>query len=271
MAKDDLVTQLQTLDRWASRQRRLIGFLHRNGISGLIAKVCEVGISGAAGFVIRQLRYHASSFLGGRWDRKHGVDTSGQIDLIDIDVVGPNRDGGYSSVSTSPSAYAFLSGLFPADWREFTFVDVGCGKGRVLMLAALQGFDTIVGIEFAPLICQVAEQNLLRFSGRKPTEWSIINADATAVDLPSGVPLLIYSFNPFKAEIWERFLPVLLKAKEANKNPMCLVLSGTIPEALREAAGLIKSSARFRERAHGVTPFFFDAYAPYYYWIFDAI
>jgi hypothetical protein len=138
------------------------------------------------------------------------------------------------------------------------------------MLAALQGFDTIIGIEFAPLICQIAEQNLVRFSGRRPAKWSIVNADATAVDLPSGVPLLIYSFNPFKAEIWESFVPVLLKAK-ANKNPMCLILSGTTPEALRGAAAVIEGSARFRERAHGVTPFFVDAYAPYYYWVFDAI
>src|SRR5205807_2398866 len=112
---------------------------------------------------------------------------------------------------------------------------------------------------------------LVRFSGRRPAKWSIVNADATAVDLPSGVPLLIYFFNPFKAEIWEKFVPVLLKANDASKKPLCLVLSGTIPEALRDAAAVIKSSARFRERAHGVTPFFADAYAPYHYWVFDAI
>ena len=271
MAEKDPGSQLQAVDRWASRKRRSIEFLRQNGVGGLIAKVREAGINGTAEFVTRQLRYHMCSFLGTRWDRKYGVDTSGQIDLIDIDVVGPNREGGYSSVSTSPSAYAFLSALFPADWKEFTFVDVGSGKGRVLMLAALQGFDTIIGIEFAPLICQIAEQNLDRFTGRRPAKWSVVNADATAVDLPSGVPLLVYSFNPFKAEIWERFIPVLLKANEANKNPMCIILSGTIPEALRAAAAVIEGSARFRARAHGVTPFFADAYSRYDYWIFDAI
>src|SRR5258706_281335 len=271
MVNKDPGAQLQAVDRWASRKKRSIEFLHQNGVGGLVAKVREAGISGTARFVKRQLRYHACSFLGARWDRKYGVDTSGQIDLIDIDVVGPNRDSGYSSVSTSPSSYALLSAFFPADWKQFTFIDVGCGEGRVLMLAASQGFDTIIGIEFAPLICQIAEQNLVDFSGRRPAKWSIVNADATTVDLPSGVPLLIYSFNPFKAEIWEKFVPVLLKANEANKNPMCLILSGTIPEALRAAAAVIEGSARFRQRAHGVTPFFADAYAPYHYWVFDAI
>jgi predicted RNA methylase len=271
MAEKDPGAQLRAVDRWVSRRQRSIEFLRQNGIGGLIVKIREAGISGTAGFVRRQVRHQACSFLGSRWDRKYGVDTSGQIDLVNVDVVGPNKDNGYASVSTSPSAYAFLSAYFPGDWKEFTFVDVGCGKGRVLMLAALQGFETIIGIEFAPLICQIAEQNLASFSGRPPRDWSIVNADATTVELPSDAPLLVYCFNPFKAEIWKRFIPVLLKANEAQGNPMCLIVSGTIPDELRAAAAEIESSSRFRTRAHGVTPFFVDAYAPYHYWVFDAI
>jgi SAM-dependent methyltransferase len=271
MIKSDVSARLQAVDRWASKKRRAIEFLSQNGIGGLVAKVREGGISGTTRFIKRQIRYRACAFLGARWDRKYGVDTSGQIDLIDIEVVGANRDGGLSVVSTSPRAYAFLSALFPADWKEFTFVDVGCGKGRVLLLAALQGFDRIIGIEFAPLVCQIAEQNLARFSGRRPTEWSIVNADATTTHLPSGVPLLIYCFNPFNAEVWNMFVPVLLKARQSTKDPMRLILSGTTPEILCASVAVIEGSACFRERAHGVTPFFVDSYAPYYYWVFDAI
>ena len=75
----------------------------------------------------------------------------------------------------------------------------------------------------------------------------------------------------FFSEMWERFVPVLLKARGASHRPMCLIISGTIPETLRVAAGIIEKSACFRRRAHGVTPFFADAYAPCDYWIFDAI
>src|SRR6266851_3171003 len=93
MAKEDLGAQLQAVDRWASRKRRSIEFLQQNGIGGLFAKVRAAGIRGTSEFIKRQLRYHVCSFLGARWDRKYGVDTSGQIDLIDIDVVGSNKDG----------------------------------------------------------------------------------------------------------------------------------------------------------------------------------
>jgi predicted RNA methylase len=270
MAKKDLSAQLRKVDRWSSRKKRSIEFLQQNGVSGLVAKVREVGPGETAKFVKRQVRYHACSFMGARWDRQYDVDTSGQIDLKDIDVVGQNKNGGHSAVSISPRAYEFLSALFPTDWKEFTFVDVGCGKGRVLMLAALQGFETIIGIEFAPLICQIAQENLVRFSGRRPAKWFVVNADATAIDLPSGVPLLIYCCNPFNAEIWKMYLPVLLKTYEANKKPMCLILSGTMRETLHAVAAVITGSSRFRERACGVSPFFVDAYSPYYYWAFDA-
>lgn len=271
MTETDPGAQLKAVDRWASRKRRSIEFLQQNGVGGLIAKAREAGFSGTAGFAKRQIRYQAASFLGKRWDRRYGVDTSGQIDLVNLDVVGPNREAGYASVSTSPRSYEFLSTFFPPNWKNFKFVDVGCGKGRVLMLAALQGFDAIVGIEFAPLISQIATRNLTRFSGRRPAEWFVLNADATAIDLPTDAPLLIYCFNPFKIEMWERFVPVLLRARAASQQPMCLIISGTIPETLHAAADIIEASRAFRRRAHGVAPFFADAYAPSAYWVFDAV
>src|SRR5258708_39926077 len=107
MAKKDQGAQLQAVDRWASRRRRSFQFLRQNGVGGLIAKVREAGIGGTTGFVKRQLPSHVCSFLGAPWDRRFGVDKSGQIDLIDIDVVGANKDGGLSSVSHFSSSYLF--------------------------------------------------------------------------------------------------------------------------------------------------------------------
>src|SRR5262245_13925847 len=109
MAKDDLNAQLQAVDRWASRSKRSIEFLRRNGLYGLVVKMREAGVGGTAGFLWRQARYQVCAFLGTRWDTKYGVDTSGQIDLTNVHVVGPNRDSGYASVATSPRAYAYLS------------------------------------------------------------------------------------------------------------------------------------------------------------------
>jgi len=271
MEQNDTTVQLRAIDRWGSRRARAIEFLRKNGLRGLIARVHEAGVVETTKFITRQFRFQLCSFLGTQWDRRYGVDTSGQIDLLNIDVLGSNKDSGFASVSSSPKAFAFLAELFPADWNRFTFVDVGCGKGRVLLLAALHGFKKIVGIEFAPALCQLAKRNLNDFAGPHPLEWSVINADATTVDLPAGVPLLIYCFNPFKVNVWEKFIPIVLKARVSGMQPVCLVISGTVPDELRAVAAVIENTLRFRKRAHGVTPFFSDAYAPYDYWVFDVI
>jgi SAM-dependent methyltransferase len=271
MPEDELSDRLQAVDRWALRRKRLFKLFREEGIGGLVERASKAGIGGTIGFLGRQIRYQICSLMGAQWDRKYGVDTAGQIDLVDIDVIGPNKADGYASVATSPRAFAFLSAFFPDDKKQFTFVDVGCGKGRVLMLAGLQGFDRVIGVEFAPLLCEVAKKNLDGFSGRRPAEWSVVNADAATIDLPLDGPLLIYSFNPFNAEVWRQFVPVLLRARKIGKHPLRLILSGTLPESLRAAAAVVQESAGFQQRAQGVTPFFLDAYAPYYFWVFDAL
>src|SRR5579863_1456132 len=150
MAKDELSDRLQAVDRWALRKKRLITLVRQEGVRGFAERLSQAGLSGATAFVRRQARYQLCSYMGSQWDRKYGVDTTGQIDLEDIDVLGLNKADGYASVSTSPRAFSYLSKFFPSDSQEFTFFDIGCGKGRVLMLAALQGFNKIVGVEFAP-------------------------------------------------------------------------------------------------------------------------
>lgn len=272
MIKRRAPTEMQLIDRWATRRQRTIAFLREKGLRGLLDKARSAGLGGSVAFVNRQFRYQLCKVLGEWWDRKYNVDTSGQIDLVNLEVVGTNRERGHAVVSTSPRMYRFLAQFFPQNWSDFTFVDVGCGKGRVVLLAMMQGFRRIIGIEFAPLVCEVAEGNVSSFRGWRPplANVSIINADATEVDLPSGVPLLIYCFNPFDAELWKKFVPRLIKTYEINKMPMCVVLSGTVPEVLSLAADRISASEQFRLRAHGVSPSFVDAYLPSYYWVFDA-
>lgn len=260
---DKLDVELRAVDRLGSRTGRTIELLRHHGIRGIAEKIHGAG--GLKAFAERQMRIPILQFLSKRWDRKYNVDTRGLIEMDDVEVVGPNKEGGYTYVGSSPSIFRFVSKSFPPNWKDYTFVDVGCGKGRAVMLASLHGFDVIQGIEFAPLIAQVGAQNLIDFSGRKPSSWSIVNADATTASFPLGRPLLVYCYSPFKIEVWEKFLPALAKTREANNNmPMCLVLVGT-----PAAADLIRDSGMFRETARGMSPFYMDAYATYPFWIFQ--
>ncbi|MBK8386616.1 MAG: class I SAM-dependent methyltransferase [Candidatus Accumulibacter sp.] len=67
-----------------------------------------------------------------------------------LDIDSPNaRHAVRYEPSPSGMVRSILSTL-GLDWRRYTFVDFGAGKGRVLLLAAELPFKNIIGVEFSP-------------------------------------------------------------------------------------------------------------------------
>lgn len=97
---------------------------------------------------------------------------------------GPHGTG--YQVSDRASFLDAVAGL-PKDW---TFVDVGCGKGDLLRLAREAGFQHCAGVEFVPEWAEKA-----RLGGAQ-----ITIADAAEYTFPHG-PLVVYLYNPFDASV----------------------------------------------------------------------
>jgi hypothetical protein len=61
-------------------------------------------------------------------------------------------DGGDSHIYApvrAANAHAALRDLPIGDYAQYTFVDVGSGKGRMLFVAAEYRFRKVIGVEFA--------------------------------------------------------------------------------------------------------------------------
>jgi SAM-dependent methyltransferase len=84
------------------------------------------------------------------------------------------------------------------DFRDFTFLDLGSGKGRTLLMAADYPFRQILGVELLPFLNQIAGENLLQYKSETQQCFALesICGDATGFPLPIK-PLVIYLFNPF--------------------------------------------------------------------------
>jgi SAM-dependent methyltransferase len=104
----------------------------------------------------------------------------------------------------APSALKQAIAGLPYRLEEFAFIDLGCGKGRALMVASDFPFRRLVGVEIASELCDSARANIAR-----SPEWqariSILNEDATTCTYPDG-PLLIFMFHPFLAPVLRRAL-----------------------------------------------------------------
>ena len=131
------------------------------------------------------------------FDLRHGTDTVQTVPVEEVGVESVNRDHGQRYQPTGSSALGkILDGLSVRE--SDVFVDFGCGKGRTLLLAADYPFRRIVGIEFAPALCEIARENARRYSARYPraVQPEIEEADATRFSL-RGDETVFYFFHPF--------------------------------------------------------------------------
>jgi SAM-dependent methyltransferase len=97
--------------------------------------------------------------------------------------------------------------------EEFTFIDVGAGMGRAVLLAAQLPFRQVVGVELNPTLARIARKNLtvIRTSGQALAPMKIVCGDAVEFRLPAG-PCVAFLFNPFGAPVMRRLLVAWMKS-----------------------------------------------------------
>jgi SAM-dependent methyltransferase len=84
------------------------------------------------------------------------------------------------------------------------FVDLGSGKGRVVLEAARMPFDRVVGIEFHPGLHATALANIDAYRGRRRARSVELSCgDAAMLPLPDDATH-VYLFNPFLGDVAER-------------------------------------------------------------------
>jgi SAM-dependent methyltransferase len=165
------------------------------------------------------------------FDRTHRVDTGGLI-YADGLATGHEHDihsSGY--YATAPSLFrgamehwsATLEAS-PFRFTDYAFVDIGCGKGRVAMLASEYAFREVVGVELNPQLASTARRNLHRWMRRRRAcrNVRIVHADALSFPLPDG-PLVLFFFNSFEEEMVRMWLDNLVKAAASRRSPIDLI------------------------------------------------
>jgi len=97
--------------------------------------------------------------------------------------------------------------------EDTTFIDVGAGMGRAVLLASEMPFRSVIGVELQPALMRTARRNLAawRKAGRAIAPMRMVQADAVEFDWPAG-PAVVFLFNPFGAVVMRRFLRALARA-----------------------------------------------------------
>jgi len=130
------------------------------------------------------------------------------------------------------------------DFREFTFIDLGSGKGRTLMLASDYPFRRILGVELLPSLHQIAHENLKKYTSESQKCFALESICADATDFPfPAEPTVLYLFNPFPESGLQRMLANLEKSLRHSPRPVYLLYHNPLLEfALGERAAVTKMS-----------------------------
>jgi tRNA G46 methylase TrmB len=115
------------------------------------------------------------------FDRQFGVETSGLLSPEDLSS-GSRQDlfnAGYFGVA--PSAFRQILNRLQLNCEKYTFVDLGSGKGRALLIASDYPFHAIVGVELSPKLHAIAAANIAiyRASAQRCPNIRSIQTDAT--------------------------------------------------------------------------------------------
>jgi hypothetical protein len=131
------------------------------------------------------------------------------------------------------------------NFRDFTFIDLGSGKGRTLLMASDHPFRRILGVELLPSLHEIAQQNLRQYKSESQRCFVLesICGDATAFHLPAD-PLVIFLFNPFPESGMRQVVANLDQSLREHPRPVYVLyhnplLEHTLSESqkLRKIAG----------------------------------
>src|SRR5207302_1154673 len=92
-------------------------------------------------------------------EKKYNISTSGLNDLKKLTLKGDRSH----AENYQGANYYLLEKIFEylqSIGANKSILDFGCGKGRVLAVAAWYGFNKITGIDFARELCEEARKNI---------------------------------------------------------------------------------------------------------------
>ena len=139
--------------------------------------------------------------LDQEFDRKYGVDTGGMIPARRADIGSKNWVHASAYIPMDPIDLGKMLAGTDVDVERSVFVDLGCGKGRVVLLAAGLPWKKVVGVEFSRSLADIARQNLTTYTGpRVCADVEIVTCDAAAYVWPSD-PLVVFMYHPFDATV----------------------------------------------------------------------
>jgi SAM-dependent methyltransferase len=139
------------------------------------------------------------------YDFEHGVNTTWAAPALTVRLREIFTRGKYQP--SEPGLFHEMLGRLNISYERFTFLDLGSGKGRTLLMASDYPFKRIIGAEIIPEFHAIAQENLRRYRSDEQRCFALETWLGDAGEFPFPLePMVVYLFNPFPADILREVL-----------------------------------------------------------------
>jgi SAM-dependent methyltransferase len=209
--------QVRWLERWGIEQARLVRERRVAEERRISRRLARISARSRLARDRRALRLEAA--LARLADRAfdYGLDTAG--DSREPEHAHRDRVPYVASPWHVLPRALHVVGVSEAD----TFVDFGCGKGRIVHQAARRPFRRVIGLEVSPALADVARANLAaRRCQHRSGSVEIVVSDAAGYEVPDDVTIG-YLFAPFEGETFDALLRSVIASIDRNPRPVRLI------------------------------------------------
>lgn len=165
------------------------------------------------------------------YDFENGVDTTWATVSLGTRFRELLSGGQYQP--SDPDLFDRILEALPSRAEDLTFVDLGSGKGRALLMASNHPFRRIVGIELLKELNDVALVNIGRYSNPLQKCFNIesILADARGFAFPPE-PTVLYLFNPFPEHVLREVLANLRGSLRSKPRETFLIYHNLVHDSI---------------------------------------
>jgi hypothetical protein len=223
-----------------------------NGIAWIREAVHSRGLMGALGYyasesfeLLRDLSpaRRRSRYGDIDYDFDYGVDTTWAT--VPLRTRLRELLSGARYQPSEPALFHQILQCLPVSPDGFTFIDLGSGKGRTLLMASAYPFRRIVGVELLAELDAIARQNIARYHDDQQKCFALEchSGDARDYGFPAE-PLVLYLFNPFPETVLRTVLANLRDSVTDFPRPAYVLYHNLVHERFFAECGWLQPAYR---------------------------
>jgi SAM-dependent methyltransferase len=165
--------------------------------------------------------------------------------LDELGIEGPDR------FEYRPSPWRELKHVLPPSevGPDDVFVDLGCGMGRAVLLAARYPMKRAIGVELSEELCKIARENVEKTRGKHAAKAvEIVQADVLEYQLPDDVTI-VYLYNPFTGDIFQSALDGIFASLDRNPRRLRIIYRHHLEHERIMASGRARVVRRYEPKS----------------------